>query len=241
MQHRTIRGSILYTSRKPERLGQERGREEFTMTRHSDGKLTIRALCEIEEPAPTVLRDVIYSLDENDRPMDCHVRLTVGDRFMGSGWFRMAPGVIECESFSPTIGRISQSVPVVGDYDGFGTHPIIGDAYMTRCMDLSRGPHKRQIRAFLPSPDHRGATPPLVAESRLYLEYVGEETVSVAAGTFACRHFRFSDEDGGMAGANGAAHPVYDVWVTADDDSLFVQGGVGGYMQTWYELVRLDR
>lgn len=240
MQHRTIRGTIRYTSRKPERYGEERGREFFTMTRHSDGKLTIRALCEIEEPSPTVLRDVIYSLDEHDRPMDCHVRLTVGDRFMGSGWFRMTPGRIDCESYGPTIGRVSQTVPVEGDYDGFGTHPIIGDAYMTRCMDLSQGPHKRQIRAFLPSVDHRGATPPLVAESRLYLTYVGDETVTVAAGTFDCRHFRFSDEDGGMATKDGS-HPAYDVWVTSDADSLFVQGGVGGYMQTWYELVSLER
>lgn len=240
MQHRTIRGHIRYTSRKPDRVGQERGREYFTMTRHTDGKLTIRAQCEIEEPAPTVLRDVIYSLDENDRPMDCHVRLTIGDTFMGSGWFRMSPDLIECESYGPTIGRVSQKVAVDGHYDGFGTHPIIGDAYMTRCMDLSRGPHKREIRAFLPSPDHRGATPPLIAESRLYLEYVGEETVTVEAGTFECRHFRFSDEDGGMATAHGA-HPVYEVWVTKDEDSIFVKGGVAGYMMTWYELVSLER
>ena len=36
-------------------------------------------------------------------------------------------------------------------------------------------------------------------------------------------------------------HPSYDVWVTADEDNLFVCGGVGGYMQTWYELVELSR
>jgi hypothetical protein len=31
------------------------------------------------------------------------------------------------------------------------------------------------------------------------------------------------------------------VWVTADDDAIFVQGGVGGYMQTWYELIEFER
>jgi hypothetical protein len=36
-------------------------------------------------------------------------------------------------------------------------------------------------------------------------------------------------------------HPVYDVWITADEDALSVQGGLGGYMQTWYELVNLSR
>jgi hypothetical protein len=29
--------------------------------------------------------------------------------------------------------------------------------------------------------------------------------------------------------------------VTADDDAIFVQGGVAGYMATWYELVELSR
>ena len=240
MDHRTIRGRILYTSKKPDRFDQERGRESFTFTHHKDGKVTLRAQCEIEEPLPTVLRDIVYSLDEAGRPMDCHVRLTVGDKFMGSGWFRMGPDFIECESYGPAIGRLSQRVEIEGHYDGFGTHPIVADAYLSKCMDISKGPHKREIRAFLPSPDHRGATPPLIAESRIFLEYIGEEEVTVAAGTFPCRHFRFSDEAGGMVTKDGA-HPQYDMWTTADADSIFVKGGVGGYMKTWYELVELER
>ncbi len=106
-------------------------------------------------------------------------------------------------------------------------------------MDLSKGPHRRTIRVFVPSPDHRGATPPQIAEVNIGLEYVGEETITVAAGTFACRHFSFVDDEG--PGMGGKQHPHYDVWVTADDDAIFVQGGVGGYMQTWYELVELQR
>jgi hypothetical protein len=56
MQHRRIRGLIIYTSRKPERMGEVRGREDFTFTVHSDGKRIFRALCEIEEPAPDLVR-----------------------------------------------------------------------------------------------------------------------------------------------------------------------------------------
>ncbi|WP_298199431.1 hypothetical protein [Novosphingobium sp.] len=240
-QHRTITGKILYTSRKPGREGQERGREWFTFTHHTDGKKTLRARCEIDEPAPTVHRDIVYSLDENDRPMDCFVRLTVGDRFMGSGLFIIGADTVECESYGPSIGRISQRMPIGGDFDGFGTHPIAGDAYITRKIDRSLGVHKRKFRCFLPSPDHRGATPPLIAESSLDLGYVGQETVTVPAGTFDCYHYQFTDDAGDMISVDGKAHPPYDVWVTADDDAVFVQGGVGGYMQTWYELVELNR
>lgn len=237
MRHRTITGRIRYTSKKPEMMDRERGREWFAFTRHGDGKVTIRARCEIEEPEPTVHRDIIYSLDEQGRPMDCHVRLVVGDRFTGSGWVRMGDGFVECESYGPSIGRLSQRVETGGAYDGFGTHPIVGDGYLTKCMDVARGPHRRTLRVFVPSPDHRGATPPMVAEVRIDLEYVGDETVTVAAGRFDCRHFRFVDE-GAMGGKQ---HPPYDMWVTADEDAIFVAGGVGGYMATWYELFELER
>ncbi|WP_239987407.1 DUF3108 domain-containing protein [Sphingosinithalassobacter portus] len=243
MQHRSVRGKIRYTSKKPERMDQERGREWFSFTHHGDGSVILRAQCEIEEPDPTVLRDVTYAIGADGRPRNLHVDLTVGDRFMGSGWFNLthdaAGGTIECESYGPSIGRVSQTTRFEGAIDLMGTHPIVADAFNTRCMDISKGPHKRELRCYLPSPDHRGATPPMAVEVRIHLEYVGEETVTVAAGTFACRHFRFVDES--EAGMGGTTHPHYDLWVTADEDSIFVQGGVGGYMQTWYELVELER
>ncbi len=240
MKHRLIEGRLVYTSRKPGREGEVRGFETFMFTRHSDGKVTLRAHCEIEEPDPAVMRDIIYSLDEHGQPMDLHVRLTVGDAFMGSGWLRFDGHTIECESYGPSIGRVSQRMPVGGAFDGFGTHPIVADAYNARRIDRSLGTHTRKFRCFLPSPDHRGATPPLLAESMMQLGYLGEETVTVAAGTFDCWKFEWTDPHGGMVNANGS-HPPYEMWVSADDDALFVQGGVGGYMQTWYELVELNR
>ena len=241
MKHRTIDGKILYTSRQPGREGEERGREFFNWTIHSDGKRTLRARCELEDPDPTVHRDIIYSVDENDNPMDCFVRLTIGDEFMGSGWFRMLEDQIECESYGPSIGRVSQTMPTNGSYDGFGTHPIAGDAYITKKVDRSEGAPIHKLRTFLPSPDHRGATPPLLAETTMELIYEGREEVTVAAGTFDAYYYRFTDESGGMVGPNGKSHPDFHRWVTADEDAIFLKGGVDGYMMTWYELVELKR
>lgn len=243
MAHRTVRGEIAYTSRKPGREGQGRGREWFHFTHHRDGAAVLSAHCEIEEPEPTVMRDIVYALDGEGRPRHVHVQLTVGDAPMGSGWFRVVHrkdgGTVECEADSAATGRLSQALAFAGALDGFGTHPIVGDGYLTRCMDVSRGPHRRRIRVFVPSPDHRGATPPMAHEVTIGLAYLGDETVTVAAGTFACRHFAFVDDEG--PGMGGTEHPRYDLWVTADADAVFVQGGVGGYMATWYELVSLTR
>ena len=244
-KHRSIKGRIRYISIGPGRsglgvAGAERGRETFHFTHHTDGKVSFRAHCEIDEPDPTVLRDVTYSIDENGRPMDCFVRLTVGDVFMGSGLFIFTDDAIECESYGPTIGRVSQRVAVTEPYDGFGTHPIAGDAYFCRCLDISKGPTKRKVTNFLPSMDHRGASPPMIVASSIFLEYVGDEEVTVPAGTFRARKFRFSDEEAGMATADGA-HPTYDMWVTADDDFIFLKGSIGGYMDRGYELIELER
>jgi hypothetical protein len=243
MAHRTVRGRIRYTSKKPEMLDQERGREWFAFTHHGDGSVIMRAQCEIEEPAPTVLRDIVLAIGPDGKPRHLHVHLTVGDAFMGSGWFNASHheggGTIECESFGPSIGRLSQKLDYQGALDGFGTHPIVGDAYLTRCLDISGGPTRRTVRCFLPSPDHRGATPPMIAEVKIDLAYLGDETVTVTAGTFDCRRFAFIDASD--AGMGGKPHPHYEMWVTADDDAIFVQGGVGGYMATWYELVELER
>lgn len=237
MKHRVIEGRLAYTSRKPERMGQARGFETFMFTRHSDGKVTMRAHCEIDEPEPTVMRDIIYSLDENNQPMDLHVRLTVGDRFMGSGWMRFDGETIECESFGPSIGRLSQQVKAELPIDGFGTHPIVSDGYMLSTKSWAVG-QKHKFNCYLPSPDHRGATPPMIAHVKIDAVYLGKEEVTVAAGTFQTRHFQFVDD--GSAGMAGE-HPRYDLWITDDEDAIFVQGGVGGYMMTWYELVELRR
>ena len=200
----------------------------------------MRAQCEIEEPDPTVLRDITYHLAPGMVPQNLHVHLTVGDAFMGSGWMHhdAESGVITCESFGPSIGRLSQQMKV-GAFDAFGTHPVVGDGYLARKMDVSQGPHRRTMRCFLPSPDHRGATPPMIAEVNIVLEYVGDEEKTVGAGTFACRHFRFVDDS--AHGMGGKTHPDYDIWVTADDDCVLVYGAIDGYMMNRYELVEFSR
>lgn len=241
MEHRTVSGKMIYTSTKPGLQGAERGREWFAFTHHGDGSTILRARCEIEEPEPTVLRDVVYHIGPGMVPQHLHVHLTLGDAFLGSGWMRhdVAAGVVECESFGPSIGRVSQRRNVDGPLNGFGTHPIVGDGYLTKTMDPARGPHRRNLRVFLPSADHRGATPPLIAEVNIALEYLGDESKTVAAGTFDCRHFRYVDES--REGMGGTPHPAYDLWITGDDDAVCVYAAIDGYMMNRYELVELDR
>ena len=240
MQHRTVSGKIRYSSMKPGREGQERGREWFTFTHHTDGSVIMRARCEIEEPDPAVLRDIVCHIGPDRKPHNLLVHLTLGDEFLGSGWMRYdrEADQITCESFGPSIGRNSET-RAAGTFDAFGTHPVVGDGFTTRLLDTTQGPHRRRLRFFLPSPDHRGATPPQIAEVEMVMEYVGEEEKTVEAGTFHCRHYRYVDDS--AEGMGGVTHPDFDMWVTADEDSVLVYGSIDGYMMNRYELVELDR
>ncbi len=232
--HRSVRGTIRYTSNKPDRLGQERGREYFMINTHSDGRRTCIAHCEIDD-RPSVMRDITYSLDEDWYPTDCFVRLAVNDRFMGSGWFRFEKDLAECETWTAIEGRVTQRMQTNGRLRSFQNHAIQCDAWHLRLYDRRRPRGVQTVdELLLSSPDHRGATGPLLFRAGLCIEFVGEESLKVAAGSFDAFHFRFVSAPG-----LPVEHPPYDIWCTADEEFVFLKGVIGGYMQTQYELIEL--
>jgi len=234
--HRSVRGTIAYTSEKPERKGQERGREYFMINTHSDGRRTCIAHCEIDD-RPSVMRDITYSLDADWMPTDCFVRITVGDRFMGTGWFRFHPEYAECETYTVLEGRVTQRMDLARPLVTFQNHAIACDAWHLRLFDRSQGAGVQGIeQVLLSSPDHRGASGPMLFSIGIGIEYVGEERITVKAGSFDALHFRFVSSPG-----LPQEHPPYDVWCTNDGEFLFLRGITGGYMLTHYELAELSR
>lgn len=242
--HETIHGRILYTSRKPDRDGVERGREQFTITRHRDGRRTLRAHCEIDD-APNVMRDVTLTLDDSWITRDAFVRLSVGDKTMGSTWYRFGDTFAECEGLLADEGRISERVEYEKPGDLFGTHPIQGDAMHLHSIDRSNGPCVKIFDRFLmTSLDHRGATGPSLVwhDAGMRVEYVGEERITVAAGTFDALHFCYGERGSPRPGSNDTGeHPPYEIWTSADGDFILLKAQVTGYMMTHYELIDLQR
>ena len=241
--HRRVRGKLHYTSDKAGQVGVERGREDFTITVHGDGRRTVRAYTEIDD-APNVMRDVTLSLDAAWKPEDCFVRLSVGDRFVGSSWFRFTEHEAECEGFTVAEGRISQRFPLKGRLAAFGTHPIQADAWLTNIFDADRGPgHAVFTSLLLCSLDHRGATGPMIMAhpTGVPLTFVGRERITVAAGTFDTLHYRIVETDGSAETRNEPGrHPPYDIWCSDDEYRVCVLAYVTGYMQTRYELTEYE-
>ncbi len=233
--HAALRGRIEYTSAREGYEGVERGREYFVINTHSDGRRTVNAHCEIDQ-RPSVMRDIVYAVDEHWMPLDCFVRISVGDRFMGSGWFRFAPDFAECETWTALEGRVSQRMPLQAPLRTFQNHAIVCDSWHFRLYDRSQGPGVQSLdQVLLSSPDHRGATGPLLFSIGMGMEYVGEETITVGAGEFDALHFRFVSAPG-----LPQEHPPYDVWCSHDEHFLFLRAEAGGYMQNIYELADLE-
>ncbi|MEM8981850.1 MAG: hypothetical protein AAGC71_02395 [Pseudomonadota bacterium] len=242
--HETITGRILYTSRKPDRLGAERGREYFTITKHRDGRRSLRAHCQIDD-APNVMRDVTLTLDKQWITRNAHVMLSVGDAAMGSTWYRFMDTYAECEGWTSERGRFTDRVDYDRPRDLFGAHPIQGDAWHLHSVDRSHGPTIKVFDRFLmSSSDHRGATGPELIwhDAGMRVEYVGEERITVAAGTFDAFHFCYGERGSTAPGSNETGeHPPYEVWTTADGDFILLKAHVTGYMMTHYELTELNR
>ncbi|MSO65824.1 MAG: hypothetical protein EXQ85_08535 [Alphaproteobacteria bacterium] len=197
MRHRMTRGRISY------RAGaSEIGRERFTITHHSDGARTHRALCEFDDIE--LLRDVTHSVDTAWRPVDVFVRLTLRDAFLGSAWFRFTEHFAECEAVTAGEGRIAQRWPTTGRTPAFVSHSVVGDVWQIGARDPDKGGVAHIVGGRLTSSIlPLGNSGPLLAASagatgvpgEVNLQYMGETDVRVPAGTFRCSHVNLVRRD----------------------------------------------
>lgn len=208
------------------------------MTYHTDGKVVMRATCELELPAPKVLRDVVCGYDAQGREEDAYVRLVVADRFLGVGWYRREGDELTLEAWSTEGGRVSPRVSSDSSVEDLGLHPVVSDGYICRHVDVRKGPHKRRVKLQAVSLDQRGATLPVIASMDAVIAYLGDEEVTVAAGTFKTHHYQYLEAG---TGTMAEPYPPIDVWVTADGDYVYVKGQIGGTFMSEYELVEYEQ
>jgi hypothetical protein len=216
--------------------GPERdwGFEDWAITQGADGGRCLMAHCELTFEGQHVVRQISQSVHADWHPAEGHVRLLLDGRFAGAAWFRFTDSEVECEAYTAKEGRLSQLFPVNRrPMRGLGTHALQADAWNAAVLDYSRGPHTEHFRDnIMISTHHLGATGPYVMPTTSGLQYFGDETVTVGAGTFACRKVAYV----GMVTNN---HPPYVMWITADERCLFVKGVVEGYLGSRFELAEL--
>lgn len=235
---RNVRGKILYVGEDD----QERGREWFSFSFREDGQITLRAYCEIDDAR--VQRDVVYTMTEDFRPLDCFVRLHSQGKFLGTGWVLVGDEEAECEVFNSALGRLAQRVPLAMPPGSLGAHPLANDALVLPSYDHSKTERVQTIEGRLSTSELLdGASGPLLSVRSLDVEYVGPERVTTPVGTFEAHHYRFPPMPDRPIHPSGT--PLsQDVWVT-HPDYTFVRAEVRGYLRNRtgfgrYELVEFE-
>lgn len=189
MRHRTIRGTISYQTK-----GEENAREWFTITVHGTGHRTFRAIVEYRDTG--ILRDVTHSVDERWRPLDCYVRQTRRGLFEGALWMRFTEHVAEAEGFTAEAGRIRQRFATERWTSILMNHSLLSDFWQFARYDFG-GPRRQEVTRRLSTAVHPvGDSPPILYHATnpfgiwptAVFEGAGEREVTVAAGTFRCRH-----------------------------------------------------
>ena len=100
-------------------------------------------------------------------------------------------------------------------------------------FDRSRGPRQHTFyNTPLTSLDHRGATGrALECSQGATIEYFGDETVPVRAGSFECHHLTYV--------IVATDQPEYHLWLSTDGDFIFVKGTVEAHYCWSFELTEL--
>jgi len=229
---RNVRGKILYIGDDD----KERGREWFGFTYREDRQVTLRAYCEIDDTR--VQRDVVQSMDERFRPLDCFVRLHVDGKFLGTGWIRVTETEAECEVSSIELGRVHQRMPLAVPALSLVSHPLSTDSLLMAAFDHSKSERIQSWSGGLStSPLLNGGSGPFISVGgQRSVEYVGAERATTRAGTFDTHRYRLL-----MGRSRDGRRPSYEIWCT-HPHYIFVRGEVRDYLSNAtgagrYELV----
>jgi hypothetical protein len=189
--------------------GEERGREDWSLTRNCDGTVTMRCLAMTDDSK--LVRDVIYTRRKEGRPVDAFIRLQAANRLIGSGYFRVQDGAMNVIADGNETGHSVQRLTVPEDLFSIATHAVMLDGWMYFNYDRLIG--GEQLRMFYNTSTRLdGADGPLGRMATCRVKMIGEEEVEVPAGKFKAMRFQMDSDN--------LEFPTSSLWVAGEDKIL---------------------
>ena len=185
-----------------------------------------------------VVRDVTTSFDDQWRPTDAFVRLTCAEDHVGSGWYLFEAHQARFRGWTKSAGYQSIDLPTDGPAAGFNAHSVAGEAALLAVYDHSSGVQIQHPDGCFVSTEHpRGASGPSLFKAHFGIRFVGEEQLTVGAGTFTALHYQYVDTELVELPPDT---PAFDMWVTADGELTYLKGDLKGNTTSQYELMSLQ-
>ncbi|MDX2221841.1 MAG: hypothetical protein SFV21_03765 [Rhodospirillaceae bacterium] len=210
---KTISGELVCSSLRD---AAPCGRETFTLTRQTDGSRTLRVFSDQLQRGNQI--SIVVRLDPGFRPLEGFTLTYASGQFLGAGFYAVRGDTLTSTVKTPERD-VTEAMKVPEKFHLL-LHPAAADGLHFALYDMKLGGEQRIPRCA--AGNARESVRCMIAPE-VRLQYVGEETITVPAGTFATRHFKYTDNT--------------DVWV-AGEDYVVVRHEYRGY-RTRFELSTL--
>jgi len=166
-----------------------RGEEDWRLTVHTDGSRTIRMTNPLK--ATQILRDVVLRVDRNYRPLHAHVSHWYQGRHRGAGFYWTEGSYLHAVVSAPN-GTLRQTVAVPGKFS-IGSRPQAPFAWHAAYYDFEKRGVQVGTAYVMDRPgDSVGSI--LGEVVPVEVELIGEDELTVGAGTFDTWHFRIAKD-----------------------------------------------
>lgn len=192
--------------------GAETGHEHFDLIA-AQGRRLLRALCVMDDIG--LIREVSIGMEEDFRPRDGCCRI----------WQGGAESLMRFDVADDHV-RCGQTVlPLAAPLPYLGLHPLAGDALIIHRRGTDALGEFRPIAAVTNSISPNGEEDLHMQAMEIHVACMGEQDITVAAGTFAAWHYRLRWRDD---------WPAADLWVRAGDGLFLLMRWP--MISAWYEL-----
>ncbi|MFO1426376.1 MAG: hypothetical protein U1F11_05275 [Steroidobacteraceae bacterium] len=179
--------------------------EQFIVTTNPDGSHTAQSMTRF--PGGSIVRHVTQTVDAQFRPMDGVLRLFVGPEYQGTLVRRVVGDNVTSLLLAPDGSPIQEATLPGGQDLVLGYHPTVVEGWkFTHCDRSRKG--TQHVRILTTSATWNGGQMSHGKEVTLAIEYIGEEKITVPAGTFVCDHYLWH---------TGAIDADIEVWTTGQD------------------------
>ncbi len=210
---RWAEGTYEYRTTKTNRT---RGWEQWKLFTYRDGSRTMIMWHDVF--ARNTQFTSVMRVDRDLKPLEAYVSYWTPNGFKGSGWFVVDGTKLKSTSIGPA-GTVTQEFDAKGPFS-ISTHPLASDGWHYWFYDKAKGGD--QLSRYFSIEASRDLSRPITAK---FIEVpqalVGEETITIPAGTFTATRYHSGNSD---------------AWI-ATDDSIVIRSVIDGDDPREYVLV----
>lgn len=225
LEHKEINYTINYLDKN----GLKRGEEPCFVTIHSDGQRVIRATSKIFESQ--IIRDVIYNVDKNFKPIDCYIKIRKDDKLISSSFYYFTEDNIYLNGLNEHYQVISENLKCK-HIQSFISHAVSTDVWHSANIIKDSSVGIQNISPiFSSSPLPNGASSSVIYRWDLKAKFIDVKVIETPAGKFEAEHIQYYEKDNSL---------WLEMWCTNDIDRVMLKMYYPIY-DSYYVLNELNR